>query len=243
MVPPAADDSDLWAVFDDDFPDDPSFAYTDELLLCNPTNAPSEPPPLPPRTTPTASRTSTSFYSGYTESVRNALHAKGSSIEQSVENILDAIRHEGLNLEIFLGALFWGDPACTSNYKISYERSVFMRSTTLLTVLQHWWHPPTSKQSGGGKPMEEFVLSCAGELLEHEIESVAARFRPSTDMLSKKNLTSVNFREVGTELQTKQAPHLWTMLHRLARSRRQEKENTMKNPFHVRLVHELHNIC
>lgn len=237
MAVPPGDDSDLWSAFDNDFLDDPYFAYDEELSIrYNPSAL--EPPPLPSRAASTSAG-ATPFYSGYTASVRNALHAKGSTIEKSVENVLDAIRHEGLNLEIFLGALFWGDPGCTSNYKISYERSVFMRSTTLLTVLQHWWHPPTSKRSGGGKPMEDFVLSRAGDLLEQDMNAVVTRFRPATDMLTKEMLTSVNFRAVGSELQSTQAPHLWSMLHRLACSRRQEKENTMKNPFHVCPIHML----
>ncbi|KAI0639717.1 hypothetical protein C8Q77DRAFT_1082554 [Trametes polyzona] len=141
-----------------------------------------------------------------------------------------------MNLEVFLGALFWGDAGCTANPIITHERSVFMRSDTLIEVLERWWHPPTSKQSGGRKPMEDFVLSCAGDLLEREVDSVAAWFRPPDDMLSKEKLTSVNFRAVGTELQTTRAPRLWSVIQRLAWTRRQQKENTVKNPFHVILT-------
>ncbi|KAI0635511.1 hypothetical protein C8Q77DRAFT_1052916 [Trametes polyzona] len=226
-------DAEYWAAFEDEFLDDATFDYYNELQLCPSDDF--EPPPLLP---PSAVRPSAgaAFHGRYTASVRNVLSAGGRSIEQRVLSVLESIQAEGLNLEIFLGALFWGDAACTTNHKIKHERAVFMRSTTLVEVLQRWWHPPTSKHSGGAQAMEDFVLTCAGELLEQEMKDIAPWLRAPDDMLSRERLSSINFREIGVELQTERAPRLWGMLQRLAWSPRQQKENTMKTPFHVCLT-------
>ncbi|KAI0668429.1 hypothetical protein C8Q78DRAFT_1098590 [Trametes maxima] len=157
---------------------------------------------------------------------------------ERIESILDALRAQGLNLELFLGALFWGDAECTSNARIAHERTVFMQSDTLEGILRRWWHPPTYKKdrAGGGKVMEDFVQECAGKMLEREMNDLSTWLRPPGDILSKEKLTSVNFRMVGNEIQTTRAPRLWSMLQHLAQSSRQEKENTVKNPFHVILT-------
>ncbi|KAH9847961.1 hypothetical protein C2E23DRAFT_871531 [Lenzites betulinus] len=173
---------------------------------------------------------------GYTASARETFCKQGGNLEASVVKILELIKDEGLNLEIFLDAIFWGDSGCQANYTISHQRAVFMRSPTLVTVLDNWWHPPTRKDSGGGKPMEDFVLARAGELLEEDMDNVMTRFRPPQDMLSKERLTSVNFRLVGNELRTTHTPRLWSLLEQLACTRRQQKLNKHKNPFHVVLT-------
>ncbi|EIW55822.1 uncharacterized protein TRAVEDRAFT_129435 [Trametes versicolor FP-101664 SS1] len=182
----------------------------------------------PPRTA------ASSFYSGYTATFRNALARDSASLATRVENVLEFMRTQNLNLELFMDAVFWGDPGCIANRKIAHERAVFMRSPILLSVLDRWWHPPTKETSGGGSAMKDFLVARVGETLVEELEDVASsQLRPPDNPLSASNLTSVNFRDVGTQIQNRHAPKLWLLLQQLAWSPRQKKENSQKNPFHV----------
>lgn len=207
----------------DDYWDD-SDDFADALDQLN-----SDFPFMPPPQT-----AASSFYSGYTDTFRTALARDDASLATRVENVLEFMRTQNLNLELFMDALFWGDPGCIASRKIAHERAVFMRSPMLLSVLDRWWHPPTKETSGGGGVMKDFLVARVGEALVEELEDVASsQLRPPDNPLSASNLTGVNFRDVGTQIQTRHAPKLWLLLQQLAWSPRQRKENTQKNPFHV----------
>ena len=146
------------------------------------------------------------------------------------------MNEKGLNLELFLSALFWGDAGCISNRKIIYERTAFIKSPTLPSVLSLWWQNRVTEQADGSDPMEEFALNCAAEVLDTELARVATTvLRPEKEALSEGNLTGINFRGIGEALQTSPsgAPHLWRLLTSLSRTKHQWRENTVKDPFHV----------
>lgn len=228
---PAIDEDEIYYdAFNQDW-DDPDMDYLDELDLS------LFPPPtaeLPALSTPPSSA-SASFYEGYTATLRDALPHNGLPLQSRVRATLDYMRAEqGLNLELFLDALFWGDAGCISDARIKHERTVFMRSPTLLSVLSHWWCPPTSEHAGGGEPMKDFVMARATQLLEDELHALCTTsFRPPPDPLSRDNLTRVNFRTFGMDLQMHTARRLWLVLQTLACTPRQRAENVLKNPFHV----------
>ncbi|CDO71975.1 hypothetical protein BN946_scf184943.g9 [Trametes cinnabarina] len=216
-------DEDYWNY--DDF-----MAGFDGLNLNNNLPGSSIPAPDPQ---PAAS----SFYSGYTASFRNSLARDSMNLDTRVENVLEYMRKQNLNLEIFMDAVFWGDPGCIRNHKIAHERAVFMRSPMLLSVLDWWWCPPMKEMSGGGDVMKDFLVARVGECLVEELEDVSsAELQLSKDPLSASSLTSVNFRDVGMHIQTKHAPKLWVLLQRLAWSPRKEKENSQKNLFYIILT-------
>ncbi|RDX45838.1 hypothetical protein OH76DRAFT_1457458 [Lentinus brumalis] len=145
--------------------------------------------------------------------------------------------NQGLNLELFLEALFWGDSGCTADPKIAHERRNFMNSPALLSVLNRWWCPPTGMASGGGDGMRDFVTVRATELLVEELDGAAKTvFRPPPDHLSQEYLTSMNFRKFGTTLQTDLTSRLWFVLQSLAMTQRQLLENKHKDTFHIILA-------
>ncbi|CDO73373.1 hypothetical protein BN946_scf185013.g6 [Trametes cinnabarina] len=227
-------DEDLWAAFDNDVGNfDPDYDYLDA-----PGELPQhDNPPLLPDSTPSPQSTANPFYAQYTHSRRSAIASDqcGFTLEQRVECSLEAILAQGLNLEIFLDAIFWGDAACVVNTRVRHERTVFMNSATFPSLLDRWW---ASERAGRGRAqLQDFVMDRAGHVLEKEITSVVPRFRAGPDPLSQASLTAVNFREFGVQLQNSGGtPYLWRVLQRLACSPRQERENTIKNPFHVILT-------
>ncbi|OJT15551.1 hypothetical protein TRAPUB_6526 [Trametes pubescens] len=186
-------DEDLWAAFDNDLGDfDPDYDYLDVPAVA----ADERPPPI---ADPLPRSTSDAFYGQYTELRRSSLPSNSNTaLAIRVANSLNAISAQGLNLEIFLDAVFWGDDACTSDPVVRYERTVFMRSPTLSSILARWWSPPTQDHASAGKPqLQEFVMDRAGQLLEKEIINVVQQFKPGPDPLSQASLTAVNFREFG----------------------------------------------
>lgn len=48
------------------------------------------------------------------------------TLKSQVKNSLRAIQEQGLNLELFLEALFWGNPGCMANPVIWHECTTFM---------------------------------------------------------------------------------------------------------------------
>lgn len=193
---------------------------------------------LPPPSQPPKASVSF-FYEGYTAALRNALHADTPVHERVRDTLIYMQEEQGLNLELFLDALFWGDPGCISDRKVRHERTTFVRSPTLISVLNHWWRPSTGEQSGGGERMKDFVLEKAMEVLNAELDGVAQgayRVPKDQDPLTQEYLTSLNLRNFGNFLQTSGAPRLWLLLQSLASTDRQIQHNTMKNPFHVCLV-------
>lgn len=150
------DDDEFFDVFDLDWPDDPDVDYVDDVE----SSFLAQSPPEAPISTPHASSAAASFYDQYTSALRNAIPHNGPPISKRVHDVLVYMNEQhGLNLELFMGALFWGDPGCISDFKAIHERSVFMKSPTFTQVLSHWWCPPTQRQAGGGEPMQAFVMS------------------------------------------------------------------------------------
>ncbi|OJT05420.1 hypothetical protein TRAPUB_13205 [Trametes pubescens] len=183
------DDETYWDAFGDD-------PYDDELEL-DPLDANSHAPEPNLPFIPAPQSSAASFYGVYTASKRASFPHGSANLETRVVNTMAFMQAQGLNLELFMEAVFWGDSDCTANYTISYERTVFMRSPTLLSVLSNWWCPPTKESSGGGAAMKEFLVLRVGELLVEELEEVArTELRPPADALSAANLTSINFRDV-----------------------------------------------
>ncbi|KAM5534908.1 hypothetical protein V8D89_011463 [Ganoderma adspersum] len=215
LTPPMLSEDDHLAF--DDYSNDlePDYAYLESR-----SEDPSPPPlaELPPRP-----NVRSELYKGYTQ----ALCQKA-----RVYDCITYMNTMGLNLELFLNAVFWGDSSCISNSKIRHERMVFMNSTSLPA-------PPTQDHASGGKNVvQEFVMEHAGEMLEKEVKAATPYFRvpEGVDPLSHHNLTWTNFREFGIQLQSKGTPLLWRVLQRLAWMKQQQQENKMKNPFHVILT-------
>ncbi|EJF60635.1 hypothetical protein DICSQDRAFT_62442 [Dichomitus squalens LYAD-421 SS1] len=161
------------------------------------------------------------------------------TLEDRVLACITYMNTMGINVELFMTALFWGDHGCIVNPKIRHERTVFMNSTSLRSILERWWNPPTHDHASGGKAaVREFVMEHAGEMLEEEMHDATPSFRLPEDSnpLLHENLTTLNFRHFGTQLLHSGTPLLWRLLQRLACTRRQQIKNTAKSPFHVILT-------
>ncbi len=181
-------------------------------------------PPLPPRPRQSAFRQT------------NPLRAQipEGELEPKISAVLAFMKREGINLALFLDAIFWGDAACTANRDIVHERTNFLDSPDFEVVLNRIWKPPTRAKSHN-LALHGFVCDAMAELLETEMASIALVLTPPNDALSKEHLAGVNFRALGQALQ-KGAPETWRLFERLATTARGRKENTMKDAFLVSYV-------
>ncbi|KAJ6582640.1 hypothetical protein DFH09DRAFT_1439496 [Mycena vulgaris] len=131
---------------------------------------------------------------------------------------MDAV---GINLPILLDTMSWGDPACTQDAKIRYERSALLNSVELPGILRRWWKPPRPHGSHRVRPkgakaaMQDFALYCSREVPELELE--------------KAELTGTSFPKL-IEAVKKVATNLWRVLMELARSPTQQKRSLKKDP-------------
>ncbi|KAI0708348.1 hypothetical protein C8Q76DRAFT_814709 [Earliella scabrosa] len=155
-------------------------------------------------------------------------------MEGKVTAVLAFMKTQGLNLEIFLDAVFWGHPACTANRAVIYERTNFLDGPTLDVVLRRLWKPPTRARSHEAT-MRDFVTDAVNEIFEQEMKDIAAILTPPKDALSEEHLTSIDFHALGRALQSV-ARALWALFERLASTARQRKENVMKEPFLIILM-------
>ncbi|KAJ7222322.1 hypothetical protein GGX14DRAFT_326506, partial [Mycena pura] len=147
----------------------------------------------------------------------------------------------GLDLPILLDAISWGDPACTQDAKIRYERSALLNSAELPGILRRWWKPPRPRGSHRVRPkgakaaMQDFAFHCSQEVLELELETAADIFKsPVGPDVTEAELTGTSFPKL-IEAVKKVAPNLWRVLMELARSPTQQKRNPKKTPAMVSL--------
>ncbi|KAF8162178.1 hypothetical protein K438DRAFT_1456420, partial [Mycena galopus ATCC 62051] len=82
-----------------------------------------------------------------------------------VNNVLKAIRKEGLDLAIFLDALCWGNKECISNPDIRFARTGLMVSDELPGILKRCYNPPRrahhskgEKPAGARRVLRDFAL-------------------------------------------------------------------------------------
>ncbi|KAH9923719.1 uncharacterized protein BXZ73DRAFT_91408 [Epithele typhae] len=142
---------------------------------------------------------------------------------------------KGLNLAMFMDMVFWGNKDCVSDPKVRDERRHFFHGPQCARVLSRMWDPPTRMEQAPA--VRDFVLDSAASLFDQELKKAIPLLSPRPDPLSKESLTSVDFQDIGQELQSEDAaPHLWTFLHRLALTPRQTRENKNKFRFHVVLM-------
>ncbi|KIL55562.1 hypothetical protein M378DRAFT_113742 [Amanita muscaria Koide BX008] len=152
-----------------------------------------------------------------------------------VREVLYVMAQLGINLTLFLDAVSWGDPACTSDAKVRSARTGLMKSQELPSILQRWWKPPrtpgssNARSAGASHVMTSFARQCYLTAVDLELEKMAALFKsPVGDDVAEDHLTAISFMGLIAEVKEK-GPFLWSILHKLAYREDQLVRNTHKN--------------
>ncbi|VDC03194.1 unnamed protein product [Peniophora sp. CBMAI 1063] len=152
-----------------------------------------------------------------------------------VRDILKFIRKKGFpDLGMFMDALFWGDPECTSDEKCRYWRTGLTDSPEFPVLLRRFSSPPGGRAHSSSGHMANFALEFAQDVVRREMDHIATHFEnpPGKDPLALDTLTDLHFPALTRDLQVG-APFMWSVLTAAGWSRRQAEQNTHKTPHNV----------
>jgi hypothetical protein len=163
-------------------------------------------------------------------------------ILSKVKKIISCMQNEGLNLPLFLDAVFYGDSGCHNDGSVQYQRTALMVSDELPVLLERWYQPPSRSQSlrgqrptSGIKKIVNFAQSIVNREIDREMKRTANLFLSSPDLLSKEHLLGLDFHAMINECQL-HAPIMWGTFRKAAYTAEQDKHNTRKNPDMVSLM-------
>ncbi|KAF8316197.1 hypothetical protein F5887DRAFT_1066774 [Amanita rubescens] len=146
------------------------------------------------------------------------------------------MQNEGLNLPLFLDAVFYGDPECHNDRVVQYQRTALMVSDELPVLFQRWYQPPSRSQGHRGqrplaatKSVVSFARSIVNREIDAEIKRTAKLFVSGPELLSKEHILSLDFHTLIIECQNR-APTMWDLFRKSAYTSEQEEHNTRKNP-------------
>ncbi|KAJ7745180.1 hypothetical protein DFH07DRAFT_749051 [Mycena maculata] len=166
----------------------------------------------------------------------------GTGLPEKIKAVLIVMDGFGINLPIFLDGLSWGDPDCTLDAKIRYERSALLNSKELPGILYRWWKPPRRDRSKKGRPkgakavMQDFAFNCSQEVMGQELENLADIFKaPAGADVTEAELTGTSIPKMIARTQ-ELAPNLWRVLMQLARSPTQRERAPKKDPAKVSII-------
>ncbi|KAJ3765421.1 hypothetical protein FB446DRAFT_655330 [Lentinula raphanica] len=173
---------------------------------------------------------------------------EGRSRLDAVLAVLDLIAAQGLDLPLFLDALFYGDSDCHSNQRCRYAQDSLMTCEELPRIVQVWHKPPrrpggqkSRRPFGASSVMEKFALDCVTSQVNRELHLSAPIFTSDPLDFSEEHLLGVDFEELTTQVRC-QSPVLWGILRGAAYSTEQERRNKNKDPDMVvlNIVSQLH---
>ncbi|KAF8327129.1 hypothetical protein F5887DRAFT_924902 [Amanita rubescens] len=171
---------------------------------------------------------------------QNTMHLKArldaADILSKVKRIFNCMQSEGLNLPLFLDAVFYGDAACHNDAAIQYQRTALMVSDELPILLERWYQAPSRGQGYRGqrplaakKVLVNFAQKIVNKQMDREMKLTAKSFLSNSELLSKEHLLNLNFNVIMAECRTL-APITWSLFRKAAYTVEQEKHNTHKNP-------------
>ncbi|KAJ3745938.1 hypothetical protein EV360DRAFT_57404, partial [Lentinula raphanica] len=161
---------------------------------------------------------------------------EGRSRLGAVLAVLNSISAQGLDLPLFLDALFYGDSDCHSDQRCRYARDSLMTCDELSRIVQVWHQPPrrpggqkSRRPVGASAVMEKFAFDCVTSRVDRELQLSAPLFKSDPLDFSEDHLLGVDFKELKIQL-VSQNPVLWKILRSAAYSTMQETRNKHKDP-------------
>ncbi|KAJ3966157.1 hypothetical protein EV361DRAFT_1015463 [Lentinula raphanica] len=160
----------------------------------------------------------------------------GRSRLDAVLAVLDSIAVQGLDLPLFLDALFYSDSDCHSNQRCRYARDSLMTCDELPRIVEVWHKPPrcpggqkSCRPFGASHVMEDFALNAVSSKVNRELRISAPLFASDPLDFSEDQLLGVDFEELKTQVLSRN-PMLWRILRSAAYSEKQELHNKRKDP-------------
>ena len=156
----------------------------------------------------------------------------------AILSIMDALDAEGIDINDFLDWAFWGDEECFSDPSIRGLRRRFLHGKRAEEIIRRWHTPPRSNKSKKSRPagglefLNKFAIEIVIGLINKEMPELEKLNRVDDKDVDRNSLTSFSIPEMEDNVRTL-APTCWRILHGIAQTKRQKKENQKKDPTKV----------
>ena len=159
---------------------------------------------------------------------------------QMVKCVLDILKDGGMDIVGFLDALSWGNQLAIVDPYTKAARTSLTCSDQLAMIVSHWLCPPQTSQGGstaGGARhvLLLLVIETMQEIISKEMDAVVEELKEESD-ITKENMLGMMIGEIQEVVQAV-APVFYELVKTAAQSKKQEEQNTLKDPAKVRVYH------
>ncbi|KAI0640946.1 hypothetical protein C8Q79DRAFT_1099102, partial [Trametes meyenii] len=147
-----------------------------------------------------------------------------------------------VDLPLLLWAMSYHLPELVDDELVKFERTAFLSSSELPSLLRVWHKPPRShgrgvRSKGAAKALDHFAFERVATTARREMSAVGAYMSSKVTKMSTEALLSISLTEMQKHVKDR-APTVWSLLRHCSWTSRQEKQNKLKNPDAVRPPHE-----
>ncbi|KIJ17501.1 hypothetical protein PAXINDRAFT_72558 [Paxillus involutus ATCC 200175] len=166
---------------------------------------------------------------------------EGQPMLPKIRRVLSVIREEGMNVPLFLDALFWGgEPECHADRTLGFARTALLVSEELPGIFERCYKPPCNhnkgpRPAGGHRTLDTFAVQIIGDLVSHGMECLGLLFYSPPADLTTEHMTTFDFDEFASRIQG-EAPLVWNIADKMVYSSKQRVRNAHKNPKMVRVT-------
>lgn len=161
---------------------------------------------------------------------------------KEVENAIFDLEDRGLNLSDLLDFVCWGSEASISSPKCRGARIQLCNDHRLSEILSRMHTPPQQSNHSPGVAakthLEKWAIECSIAVIERDMTVVGEILKPSKDVVSKKQLLSIDPAEILENIQSK-CTNLWLVCRSMAWTINQDQKNASKTPDWVSSITQL----
>ena len=156
---------------------------------------------------------------------------------RTVKRVLDVLKDGDMDVVGFLDALCWGNQMAITDQSTKAARTSLTHSDQLATVVSRWLRPPRTSQGGptaGGarRVLLPLVIETVQDIINEEMDAVVEELKERSADVTEENILGTMIDEVQERVLVT-APVFHSLVRTAAWSKKQEEQNSLKNPTKV----------
>jgi hypothetical protein len=161
---------------------------------------------------------------------------------RTVKRVLDVLKGGDMDVVGFLDALCWGNQKAIADPSTKAARTNLTHSDRLATIVSRWLRPPRTSQGGstaGGarRVLLPLVIETVQEIINEEMDAVVEELKEESDV-TEENVLGMMIGDIQ-EVVRVIAPVFYSLVRTAAWSKKQEEQNTLRDPAKVRMYYWL----
>ena len=152
--------------------------------------------------------------------------------------VLDYMSDAGLDLPIFLDAVFWGNDRLATDGKTKYQRSAFLRSAQFPRILERW----EKKSSAAKVVLKAHALSTIKVAVNAEMDDAVSELTITSEEIHEENLLSITQEHLVERLKPVTST-LWEILDTSATRKDKSRNKHIHSPGKVRVRYRCQMEC